>query len=268
MQAGLDVNPSNRRLGTAALPDAREDGCVINGIEVTRRGPTMNTPILSALLPLIILALTAIVVMLAIAFLSPAPAHRRAHATRSAVVAGLHRRLRAHHRLRYAEAVLPVVTPHGVSSLLVVDPFALLYTMVLLIAGVVVVLFSMNYLARHAGLPEEFYLLLLLALLGATTLAFSSHLASFFLALELLSVSLYAMLAYVRGNPLNIEAGIKYLILSSVSSAFLLFGMALLYAQVGVMTFAGIAARTAGNNLSDPLTLVGLGLIIAGSASS
>lgn len=217
----------------------------------------MTTTALTALLPLIILALTAVVVMLASAFF-------RRHALIAALA--LLGQLAALASIALAAHAITVATPTAVlpvTPLLIVDAFALLFTMALLISGIVVTLFAHNYLARRPGLPEEFYLLLLLALLGATTLAFSCHFASFFLALELLSVSLYAMLSYVRGNPLTIEAGIKYLVLSSVASAFLLFGMALVYTELGVMTFAGIAAH-AGGSLSGSLTLLGLGLLVAG----
>ncbi len=69
-------------------------------------------------------------------------------------------------------------------------------------------------------------------------LAASNHFASFFLGLELLSVSLYALIAYRRGDVLGIEAGVKYLVLAAVSSAFLLFGMALVYAEPGTMEFS------------------------------
>jgi len=219
----------------------------------------MTTTFLFALLPLIILALTAIVVMLAIAFW-------RRH--RLIVALTLLGQLSALASIASAAHILvDRASPYAtlqVTPLLFVDSFALLYTMALLIAGIMVTLFSNSYLERHVGISEEFYLLLLLAHLGATALVFSNHFASFFLALELMSVSLYAMIAYVRGNPLNIEAGIKYLVLSSVASAFLLFGMALVYADLGVMSFTGIAAHAAGGTLSGSLTLVGLGLIITG----
>src|SRR5581483_8749231 len=92
---------------------------------------------------------------------------------------------------------------------------------------------------------EEFYVLVLLATLGSAVLVASSHFASFFLGLEVLSVSLYALIAYTRNGDNALEAGLKYLVLAAVSAAFLLFGMALAYAELGSMNFARIAAAAA-----------------------
>lgn len=163
-----------------------------------------------------------------------------------------------------AIAVAARYAPRQVSALLIVDPFALFYTGLLIASGFIIVLFAYGYLKKQRGIPGEFFILLVLALLGSAVLAASTHFASFFLGLELLSISLYALLSYLRANPLNIEAGIKYLVLSSVSSAFLLFGMALIYADMGTMAFAGIAAHASSSGLTSTLTLVGLGLIVIG----
>ena len=81
------------------------------------------------------------------------------------------------------------------------------------------------------AIRDEVYVLLLVATLGAAVLVASSHFASFFLGLELLSVSLYGLIAYLRARPRPVEAGIKYLVLAAASAAFLLFGMALVYAR-------------------------------------
>ncbi len=86
-------------------------------------------------------------------------------------------------------------------------------------------------------------MLLAVAVTGAVVLAAAGHFASLFLGLEMLSVSLYAMVAYQRGSAHAIEAGIKYLVLAGVSSAFLVFGMALVYAQTGTMAFPAAMRR-------------------------
>jgi NADH-quinone oxidoreductase subunit N len=131
-------------------------------------------------------------------------------------------------------------------------------------AGFSVAALSYSYLEKHEGHHEELYLLLVLATLGCTVLAAASHFASFFLGIELLSVSLYALAAYLRHSDRSVEAGVKYLILAAVSSAFILFGMALVYAGTGSMAFPEIAARAAiagGRSLSF---LAGIGMIIVG----
>ena len=120
-----------------------------------------------------------------------------------------------------------------------------------------------SYFAKHDGQREELYLLLLLATLGCGVLVTSIHFVSFLLGLEILSVSLYAMVAYFTGHAEALEAGIKYLILASASAAFLLFGMALLYADTGTMAFSSIRHfPAAGSNLT--LLLPGIALSVTG----
>jgi NADH-quinone oxidoreductase subunit N len=93
-------------------------------------------------------------------------------------------------------------------------------------------------------------------------LAASRHLASLFFGLELLSMPLYGMLAYAFHQRRSLEAGIKYLVLSAAASAFLLFGMALLYAETGALLFTELmASLTAGPGVWG---LAGVGLMLVG----
>lgn len=144
-----------------------------------------------------------------------------------------------------ALAVIPwsaARAPHAVWTLLIVDRFALFYMGLIFAGSFVVTLLAHGYLERHGIRKEEFYLLLQAATTGAAVLAATTHFATVFLGLELLSVSLYGMIAYIFNRPNSLEAAVKYLILAAASSAFLLLGMALIYAESGVMTFAGLAA--------------------------
>jgi NADH-quinone oxidoreductase subunit N len=96
-------------------------------------------------------------------------------------------------------------------------------------------------------------------------LVVSHHFVSLFLGLELLSVALYALIAYLRTDDRPLEAGIKYLLLAGASSAFLLFGMALLYAELGTMAFDRMAQLLAiGENIRSVLVLAGLAMTITG----
>jgi NADH-quinone oxidoreductase subunit N len=120
-----------------------------------------------------------------------------------------------------------------------------------------------QYFENHDGRREELYLLLLLATLGCAVLVTSIHFVSFLLGLEILSISLYAMVAYFKGREEALEAGIKYLILASASAAFLLFGMALIYADAGTMEFSRIRdASLSGASLA--LLLPGIVLTVTG----
>ncbi|MCL4302229.1 MAG: NADH-quinone oxidoreductase subunit N [Anaerolineae bacterium] len=203
---------------------------------------------LIALLPLLVLALAALIVMLAIAF------YRRHGLAFGLAVAGL--------GLSFASLLIVApLLPRRVSSLVIVDAYGLFYLGLILAAGLAVALLAYGYLRQHPDQPEEFYLLLLLATLGAAVLVISDHFVSFFLGLEILSVSLYTLIAYVRANPFNLEAGFKYLILAGASSAFLLFGMALIYAALGTMEFSRMAEFEPSENI---LLLTGLAMTVIG----
>ncbi|MHB1131833.1 MAG: NADH-quinone oxidoreductase subunit N [Chloroflexota bacterium] len=149
--------------------------------------------------------------------------------------------------------------PRQVTDLLLIDGLALFYIGLLVALGLVGVGITYGYAQHRGGEREEAYILYLLATLGGAVMAASTHFASFFLGLEILSVSLYGLLSYMRWRLPSIEAGTKYLVLASVSSAFLLFGMALVYAEAGSMVFARVAAAA---GATGPGSLVGPGLAL------
>lgn len=154
-----------------------------------------------------------------------------------------------------------------VTSLLAVDSYARFFTGLLLGEAMIVTLLSYSYLRRRGGMSEEFYVLLLLATLGGVVLVASTHFASLFLGLETLTVSLYVLIAYHRRMNLAIEAGFKYLVLAAVASAFLLMGMAFVYAELGTMQFSAIAAAAAKLSAGPGLILLaGLSMISVGVA--
>jgi NADH-quinone oxidoreductase subunit N len=211
----------------------------------------MNVSDLSALLPLIIIATTVIVVMLVIAFF------RDHKLTAVLTLTGL----------ALAGASLTMVSPmipRRITPLLILDHYGLFYTGLIIIASLAVAALSYSYLENHEGHREEFYLLLLLATLGCSVLAGSTHFASLFLGVEILSVSLYSLVAYLRHNRRSLEAGVKYLILAAVSSAFILFGMALVYAETGSMDFTHIAAHAESPEVRGLPFTAGLAMIIIG----
>ena len=204
-----------------------------------------------ALLPLLVVAVSSLVVLLITAF------------CRDHLLVALATSL----GLTVALITLPIasqVAPRQVTTLLMVDAYAIFYIGLLLAASLAVTGLSYGYMKKRDGQHEEFYVLVLLATLGAITLAAATHFASFFLGLELLSVSLYVLIAYVRTEKDPLEAGLKYLILSGTSSAFLLFGMALAYFQLGTMGFAGMASALDQQTEISAQFLVGLALILTG----
>ncbi len=206
---------------------------------------------LLALLPLLIVTATSIVVMLGIAFM-------RSHEFSLVLTfAGL----------IAAVASLPAlasVAPRQVTPLLVVDSYALFFVGLVLITTLGVAAISYGYLDGRVEQPEEYYLLLLIAALGCMVLAESTHFASFFLGLEILSVSLYGLIAYPRHRRLSLEASLKYLVLAAASAAFLLFGMALVYADTGTMEFGRIAAMAGGDHAHSVVLFAGFAMMIVG----
>jgi len=157
------------------------------------------------------------------------------------------------------------VGPQQVTPLLLVDSFGLFFTRLILLSSLVICLLSGDYWRSRAGAQEEYFLLLVLGTLGAVILVLATHLASFMLGLELLGVSLYAMIAYPENNRPPLEAAIKYLVLSGAASAVLLFGFALLYAATGTLDFDALGAQlTTAIAGEKVLVLAGAAMIFAG----
>jgi NADH-quinone oxidoreductase subunit N len=157
--------------------------------------------------------------------------------------------------------------PHLIGEVIIIDRFGLYYQILLLSATFVISIFS--YISLERFFPdkrkEEYYLLLMLATLGACMMVISMHFISFFVSIELLTVSLYTLISYYRERAKAIEAGLKYLVLAAMSSAFLLFGMALIYAISGIMSFIGLSAITSSLSTGGLLMIVaGIGLMIVG----
>src|SRR5690606_10652207 len=188
---------------------------------------------LIALLPLLITAGTVVIVMLAIAF-------KRNHWWNATIsVVGLNAALLS--LLLIAPQGMENITPQAITTLLVVDGYACFYMALVLVATLACMTLAHAYMEGFNGNREEIYLLLGLACCGGLVLACSRHLAGLFIGLELLSVPVYGMLAYTFRQNRSLEAGIKYMVLSAAASAFLLFGMALLYAYTGSLSFRAIS---------------------------
>ena len=138
------------------------------------------------------------------------------------------------------------------------------FSCLFLLGALITALFGYSFLKVGGDRPEEFYILLLTATAGAIVLAAATHFASFILGLEILSISLYAMIAYPRESRAPLEAAAKYLVLSAVASAAILMGMALVYAASGALSFAEINLPASSGESS--YFLLGQALICVGIA--
>ncbi len=205
---------------------------------------------LHLLLPQIILVVAAILVMLSIAV-------KRNHTF--VQIVSLIALVLSFASLSYIPAESTKVT-----SLFIVDGFSIFFTGLILAAVFFITLISYPYFKGRDLEKEEYYVLLLLSTLGAITMVISNNFISFFLSLEVLSVSLYALIAYLKNKSSGIEASIKYLVLAAASAGILLFGVALVYAQTGQLELDGIASAIQGGSATSPLFIAGMALIIAG----
>ena len=159
--------------------------------------------------------------------------------------------------------LLPSI-PHQVSTLLMFDGFTILLSAIIILASIVVTVLSKTYILYQESEKEEFFITLFIATLGSLILVAANNFVTLFLGLETLSISLFILIAYRRVRDNCIEAAVKYLVLASVSSAFLLFGMGLIYTVTGSLEFSKIAGAISSTNYSQPIFLIGFGMMIVG----
>jgi NADH-quinone oxidoreductase subunit N len=159
--------------------------------------------------------------------------------------------------------LIPVI-PLKISQFLVFDSFSLLFFGIIIIASLIIAILSYGYLVNQESEKEEYFIILFVATLGSLLLVTVCNFISLFLAIETLSISLFILIAYRRSRKNSIEAGVKYLVLASAASSFLLFGMGLIYCDTGSLEFEKIAMILKSSNYSTPLLLTGFSMMIVG----
>jgi len=150
------------------------------------------------------------------------------------------------------------------NGLLAVDAFALFFKVFFLGMGIAIILMSMDFVETRLKHQGEFYGLLLFSILGMNVIAQSRELLTAYIALELLSFSLYVLAAYAKDSAKSNESALKYIIVGAVSSAILLYGVSMVYSTLGVTKFDDIAIGLAGATDVSPALWVGVGLILVG----
>src|SRR6202047_2124923 len=129
----------------------------------------------------------------------------------------------------------------GLGGLFELDRMAQMLKVVTLLTVAVVFVYSTDYLRRRAILKGEYYVLGLFATLGAMVLISAGSLITLYLGLELMSLCLYAMVAFDRESGIAAESAIKYFVLGSMASGTLLYGMSIVYGVTGNLELAEIA---------------------------
>lgn len=149
------------------------------------------------------------------------------------------------------------------------DGLAVFFKRFFIVAAILVLVMSVEFSDRLSAGISEYYSLLIFALSGMLFAASANDFAMLFVSIELITVTFYVLTSFQRGRLVSLEAGVKYLILGALSSAFLVFGIALVWGTTGKLNFnelASVASQFAGNKLfllGVLLVLVGLGFKIA-----
>ena len=131
--------------------------------------------------------------------------------------------------------------PGSIGEMFVVDPFAMLFKIVILIGVALVILTSMSYMDKHQDMYQgEMYSLLLFAALGAMLMVSSADLITLFIGLELLSISSYCLAGFRKNQAKSTEAALKYVVLGGTASAFILYGMSFMYGLTGSTSLVDI----------------------------
>ncbi len=153
------------------------------------------------------------------------------------------------------------------NNMLAVDDFALFFKLLFLGIAFLVILSSIDYVARFARFQGEYYALVLISTLGMMLMAATADLIAIYIALELTSISLYALVGFLKDTK-STEASLKYLLLGAAASAVLLYGMALIFGLTGKTQLGEIAqaiqAMSADTLLASPALILGIVLLVAG----
>ena len=142
-----------------------------------------------------------------------------------------------------------------------IDGLGLFFSFIVVLVGIFTVLYSMAFLEREAADQGEFYALMLFCLAGMLIMLHTAHLMMIFIGLEVFSLSLYVLTGLTRMRVRSVESALKYFLLGSFSSGFMVYGMALLYGAAGSLELARIGE-------AEPSTMLwmGFGLVLIGLA--
>jgi NADH-quinone oxidoreductase subunit N len=188
------------------------------------------------LTPEFVLAGTGFFVLLVDLVLPASLAHRRNELTAASAALGL-----------AAVFVVALATQWDTNEfiydrLIFIDTYSLLFKALFTATGFAVVLMSYDYVKRKMHHPGEYYAMVVFAVLGATLMAEAGELLTAFIAIELLSFSLYVLVGLVRGDKRSAEASAKYILLGAISTAVMLYGISQLFGTLGTTVFKDMDA--------------------------
>jgi NADH-quinone oxidoreductase subunit N len=206
-----------------------------------------------AMLPVIVVLVWAMVVLLVDLWV---PVQRKALTAVLSVVG-----LAFSFGLTLAQLQQPALAFNGMA---VVDGFAVFLNAIFLLSGLAGIALAYDYLRRMDIRRGEYYPLLMFSISGMMLMSYANDLIVIFLALELLSIPLYILSGIARPNTRSEEAGLKYFLLGTFSSAFVLYGTALIFGATARTDLPGIIAAVTSAPANMPLFVVGVALLLVG----
>ncbi|MFZ5572943.1 MAG: NADH-quinone oxidoreductase subunit N [Thermodesulfobacteriota bacterium] len=219
----------------------------------------MTTIKVSALHPEIILALFSLIILLLQSFYGARSRNYYGYVSLVGVL---------------ASAVVVVLEPAGFGMRLleysfngmwVVDNYSRFFKLIFLLGTGLTILISIKYLENEAMQHGEYFALILFATIGMMIMASGAELITIFLGIELMSLSLYALAGYTRTRMVSNESALKYFLLGSFATGFLLYGIALLYGATGTTEIRGIAGAIASKGFQGTYAiLAGMALLLIG----
>jgi NADH-quinone oxidoreductase subunit N len=158
------------------------------------------------------------------------------------------------------------VTGYTFGNMFVGDVMSSVLKLAVFIAVSACLIYSRRYLADRGLLTGEYFALTLFAMLGMMVMISANHLLVLYLGLELLSLSLYTLIALNRDSSASTEAAMKYFVLGAMASGLLLYGMSMIYGSTGTLEISDLTARISRGGVPPLVLIVGLVFLVAGLA--
>jgi len=153
---------------------------------------------------------------------------------------------------------------YSFNDMWVVDNYCRFFKLIFLLGTGLTILISIKYLDNEAMQHGEYYALIIFATLGMMIMASGIELITIFLGVELMSISLYVLAGYTRTRMVSNEAALKYFLLGSFATCFLLYGITLIYGSTGTTRIPAIAKFIAGAGFGRPTIVMGMALLVIG----
>jgi NADH-quinone oxidoreductase subunit N len=153
---------------------------------------------------------------------------------------------------------------YSFNGMWVVDNYSRFFKLIFLLGTGLTILISIKYLENETMQHGEYFALVLFATLGMMIMASGTELITIFLGIELMSISLYVLAGYTRTRKISNESALKYFLLGSFATGFLLYGIALIYGSTGTTDIKAISKFIATSGLQSPTIIMGMALLVIG----